>query len=556
MFVERSLAALTQHKNTLGIASTGFGKSFAIAAVADNYAKNGARVGVLAHRDELVFQNEEKYRRFSQRDNTAIINAGNKKWDGQVSFAMIQTASRSANLESMPPLDLLVIDEAHHAPSSTYRRLISHAKDLNNDLDVYGVTATPERSDGRGLNQVFSNVADQVRIGEIIKDGHLVPPRTFVIDVGTQQQLSNVSKSVDDFDMSAVAQIMDKQNINDAVVRQWKKMAADRKTIVFCSTVDHARNVCKSFTDAGVNAAVVHGGLTSTKRKQLLEQFEHNDLQVLLNCFVLTEGFDSQPVSCVILLRPSSHKSTYIQMIGRGLRTVDPNIHPGVIKKDCIVLDFGISTLDHGSLEQDARINVDSRSASGSAPQKECFECNCMIPIGSKTCPLCGFIFNYDDESQFEDGAKNEELDIDDFLMTEVDIFKRSPFRWCDLFADEASYLATGFEAWAGVFFKDGIWYGVGGRKKQKTKLLAIAERKVCFAAADDWLNTYETDSGAKKSRSWLNQPITSQQLKFLPAHFKHDFNLNRYHASCLLAFRFNKRDIHSCINQYHREAA
>ena len=158
------------------------------------------------------------------------------------------------------------------------------------------------RGDGKGLRPLFSNIADQVKMSEVIRDGHLVPPRTFVVDVGTQDDLSGVKQTAHEFDMTAVANIMDKANINDAVVKHWQEKAGDRKTIVFCSTVDHAHHVCEHFLQANINAAVIHGGLSSTERKSLLHDFDHGDLQVLLNCFVLTEGFDSQPVSCVVLL--------------------------------------------------------------------------------------------------------------------------------------------------------------------------------------------------------------------------------------------------------------
>ena len=89
----------------------------------------------------------------------------------------------------MPTLDLLVIDEAHHAAAPTYRAVIDAVLDRNPDARIFGVTATPNRGDGKGLREVFSNVADQIRLGELIAAGHLVPPRTFVIDVGVQDAL-------------------------------------------------------------------------------------------------------------------------------------------------------------------------------------------------------------------------------------------------------------------------------------------------------------------------------------------------------------------------------
>ncbi len=98
---------------------------------------------------------------------------------------------------------------------------------------------------------------------------------------------------------------------------------------------------------------------------------------------MLTEGWDHPPTSCVVLLRPSSCKSTMIQMVGRGLRTVDPAEHPGIVKTDCIVLDFGISSLTHGTLEQD--VDLDGRDPTpGEAPTKTCPECEADDPARAR----------------------------------------------------------------------------------------------------------------------------------------------------------------------------
>jgi DNA repair protein RadD len=115
------------------------------------------------------------------------------------------------------------------------------------------VTATPARSDGKGLREVFSNVADQITLGELIASGHLVPPRTFVIDVGAQEQLTQVRRTATDFDMTEVEAILNKTPITDAVIRHWREKAGERKTIVFCSTVAHAECVRQAFQDAGVS---------------------------------------------------------------------------------------------------------------------------------------------------------------------------------------------------------------------------------------------------------------------------------------------------------------
>lgn len=538
-FVERCLSALEKHDNTLGVAPTGAGKTIMLSGVTGRWIQGTqAKVCILAHRDELTEQNASKFSRVNKDITTSVFDSKAKSWEGQITFAMVQTLSRQSNLAQMPALDLLVIDEAHHAAAPSYRAIIEKAQQQNPRLKLFGVTATPNRGDGKGLRPVFSNVADQISLAELIQTGHLVPPRTFVVDVGTQAALAEVKRSADDFDMHEVDAIMNRKVITEAVVKHWLTHAGKRKTVVFCSTVDHANNVAKAFRQAEVNSVVVHGALSKAERESALNQFATGQAQVIVNVSVLTEGYDHPPIDCVVLLRPSSYKSTLIQMIGRGLRTVDPEEYPGVSKSDCIVLDFGTSTLMHGSLEQDAKL--DGHQGSGHAPTKTCPACDAEVPLSSMECALCGHVWE-----RTTDGEKTE---LTEFVMSEVDLLKRSSFRWSDLFGDDTALMATGFSAWAGVFYLNGQWFAVGGGKGLGTHLLSIGERTLGIAAADDWLNEHENEEAARKSRTWLSQSVTQQQLKYLPAGYQQDFGLTRYQASCLITFRFNKRAIQARI--------
>ncbi|WP_085442546.1 DEAD/DEAH box helicase [Magnetofaba australis] len=547
-FVERSVTALHEHGNTIAVASTGFGKTIALSAVVGRMLKDtDHQACVLAHRDELTRQNVLKFAKVNPGISTSVVDARGKSWRGRATFAMVPTLARQKNLDSMPGLDLLVIDEAHHAAAASYRRIIDTALERNSACRIYGVTATPNRGDKKGLRPIFSNVADQVRLGELIQAGNLVKPRTFVIDVGAQEALKSVRKTVDDFDMLEVDRIMNKAPVTEAVIKHWKENAGNRKTVVFCSTVDHARNVTDAFNAADVEAVLIHGELPSAERKATLARFEKGSAQVVVNVAVLTEGYDFPPISCVVLLRPSSYKSTMIQMVGRGLRTIDPNEHPGVLKTDCIVLDFGISSILHGSLEQD--VNLDGKEIQGQAPTKECPECQAIVPLAVRECPLCGYYW----EPQLDAGEGPEA--ITDFIMSEVDLLKRSSFRWVDLFGDDAALMANGFTAWSGIFFLNGNWHAVGGAKGQPVRLLSIGERTVCLAAADDWLNENETDESAHKTKSWLSQPPTDKQLKYLPPQMQMDMGLTRYQASALLTFRFNKTAIRTLILEADRRS-
>lgn len=549
-FVERCVAALLKHGNTLGVAPTGAGKTIMLSGVVGDLLKNGtSKACVLAHRDELTEQNNQKFLRLNPDVRTSIFDAKDKSWDGDVTFAMVQTLSREASLSDMPKLDLLVIDEAHHAAADSYQRIIIRARDHNPDIKLFGVTATPNRGDKKALRPLFSNVADQISISELIASGLLVKPRTFVIDIqGTQEKLRSVRKSVDDFDMREVENIMNKAPINQAVVDHWKKLAGDRKTVAFCSTLDHAASLSAAFAENGVKSAFVHGALNARERQHELERFTKGDATVIVNVAVLTEGWDYPPTSCVILLRPSSHKSAMIQMIGRGLRTVDPLEFPGVIKSDCIVLDFGTSSLLHGSLEQGIDLTPDKNSATDK-PVKICPDCNGQLPPTAQECTLCGYSFvaeETDSEEEFAGKEKNQGLE--DFVMTEIDLLKQSPFLWIDPLEDHSALIATGFNAWAGVFYLNGTWYAVGASNHVQPRLLAISEKFVALAAANDWLNSNESDASAHKSKRWLEQPPSEKQLAILPQKYRMDFSLTRYQASVLITFQFNRKKIQKLI--------
>ena len=542
LFVERSLSALDTHRNTLGVAPTAAGKTIMLSAVAGDLVRGSdAKACVLAHRDELTEQNRTKFGRVNPEVTTSVVDANTKSWDGQVTFAMAPTLSRASNLAEMPVLDLLVIDEAHHAVADSYRRIIDQTLQRNPSAKIFGVTATPNRGDRQGLREVFNNVADQIRIAELIASGHLVQPRTFVIDVGVQDALKKVRRVASDFDMGEVDAIMNKSPVTDSVITHWKEKAGNRQTVIFCSTVDHARNVADAFNASGVVAAIIHGEMGDADRRATLAAYDRGEIQVITNVAVLTEGWDHPPTSCVVLLRPSSYKSTMIQMVGRGLRTVNPEEYPGTLKTDCVILDFGTSSLIHGSIEQDVDLN--GRKVTGDALTKTCPSCDAQVPAAVMECSLCGHVF----ESEHE--ANGPEA-LGHFVMTEIDLLARSSFEWIDINGDGTILMASGLMAWAGVFFEDGRCYAVGGAKDKRATLLGIGESMVCIAAADDWLNTNESDEAAHKTKGWLRQQPTEKQLAWLPPACRLDFSLTRYQASAMLSLKFNLAAIRARITE------
>lgn len=547
--VSHSLTALHEHKNTLLVAPTGAGKTIMLSAVAGqrvNNAPEGApnKALILQHRDELTDQNASKFRKVNPNIPISIFDAGCKSWNGRAIFGMVPTLTRPANLAGMPALGTLVIDEAHHVAADSYQKIIVRAREVNPDVAIFGVTATPNRGDGKGLRETFDNVSDQITIGELIATGHLVKPRTFVLDVGATQALKGVRKLASDFDMTAVAEIMDKDIITDQIIDRWKELASERSTVAFASTVAHAEHVAESFRGRSVAAEVVHGSLNAGDRAAVLSRYSKGDTQVVVNVAVLTEGWDHPPTSCVILLRPSSYKSTMVQMIGRGLRTVDPAEHPGVVKTDCIVLDFGTSSLTHGSLEDD--VNLDGRpKGDGEGWLKNCEGCGAPIPAASMECPLCGY--------QHERTAREKTL-LGNVVMTEIDLLAASNFKWVDIWGDSNALIAAGFDAWAGLFWWNGVWHAVGGTKSE-VKHLGVGERIVALALGDDYLNDREGDNGAHKTKRWLKQPATEKQLAALGL-MPMDASVSKYNAMCRLSFKFNKHAIQTIVRDYAQQRA
>lgn len=364
-------------RRQLGVAATGLGKTVIFANLAQRRA---GRTVVLAHRDELVTQAAAKvlevWPELGYTSNAAnalaadhlqvmkrsaparqgggvgIIKAGANDVHAQVIVASVQTLSRDNRLRSLVatteddsllgarPVDLVVVDEAHHAAAATYRKVIDglHAGEANGPL-LLGVTATPDRGDGLGLDDLFGEVVWSYDILWGIRAGYLSDLQGKRIKLA-KLDLSGVKVSRGDYDQGQAGAALVDAGAPAGIVKAWKAHAADRKTLVFTPTVAMAQQVAEHFAGAGVAAGWVHGGTPLDERRDLLRRFGTGELQVLANCAVLTEGYDEPTVGCVVMARPTKSRALYTQMVGRGTRR-----HPD--KTDCLVLDVVGNTDAH-----------------------------------------------------------------------------------------------------------------------------------------------------------------------------------------------------------------
>ena len=555
--VDNAERALRSKKNTLVVSPTGSGKTVMMASLCDRI---GGRTLVLQHRDVLLAQNMNRFRKTSPLRRISIFNASEKNWKGDTVFSMVPTLAR--HVDTIPAIDLILQDECHHLAAESFSRIISAAKEKNPGVMLGGFTATPARADKKSLRRFFDNVADKITLQELIGMGFLVPPKAYTVDIGVREQLEAIKSPSDFGDQTAVSDIMNTVPLNESVVKNWKERAEGRQTIIFAATVQHARDVAKAFCDAGIKTEVVTGETTNDDRVGLLARFDRGQTQVVANCAVLNEGFDSPIASCVVLLRQTSSKSPLIQMVGRVLRVIDQELYPGVIKSNAIVLDFGTSLLIHGNLDAEDGLHKERKPIEGEAVEKTCptedkgiyifpdrngnIGCGAKIPAGFKVCPLCEFEFQ-----------KFAELSPEEVNLIEFDLVAQSPFRWVNLFDSENLMMATGFSAWAGIFTLDGdTWHALGKLSLEKPiHKLAVTGRLQALAAADDFLRRYETEDAAKKGRGWLNQPATPKQITLLQS-LGYDVRTDplgnsqytKYSASCHSNFSFNRHSIEKAL--------
>ncbi len=312
---------------------TGTGKTIIFASLAEQL---GAKTLIIAHRDELLRQAEDKVRMIWPTAKIGIVKAKENDFqDKNVVIASIQTICREKRLKQIAAenFSLCIIDEAHHGCAKTYRESISYLgfMDDNPEKLLLGVTATTRRSDKIGLRNVFQKIVYESSIRTMVKGGFLSDIRGYKSNTGVD--LTTVRTRNGDFIERELSILVNTPSRNEKVIQSYLEYAEGRKAIAFTSGIQHAHDLTDVFLSHGIEARALSGKTPDDERKELLQAFSDGKIQVLSNCNILTEGYDESSISCILLARPTKSMTLFTQMVGRGTRK-----HPG--KSDCVVINF------------------------------------------------------------------------------------------------------------------------------------------------------------------------------------------------------------------------
>lgn len=313
---------------TLLVLATGLGKTIVFSEIVRRGAEQGRRCLILAHRTELLEQAADKLRTLGV--DVALEQADKRAGREAAVVASVQTL-QGKRLEGWKPdhFALVVIDEAHHAAARSYRRIVDHFGGAR----VLGVTATPDRGDGKALGPLFDSVAYRYEIGDGIKNGWLSPitARRVVVD---GLDLSAVRTTAGDLNQGDLDLAMRAPEAVHGVAVPLVELSAGRQTLAFTVTVEHAHALAEAVNELAPGSAVALDGTSAADhRAAVLRRYHAGEIRILVNCALFTEGFDAPATSCIAIARPTKSRALYAQMVGRGTRLSDGKV-------DCRILDF------------------------------------------------------------------------------------------------------------------------------------------------------------------------------------------------------------------------
>lgn len=378
------------------------------------------RVMSVTHVQEIV---EANYKEYIGVDPFAPVgiyasSLGRREPRAHMLFGQIQTVHDKAH--EIGHVDVLAIDEAHLIPTkdtATYRKFIGGLQEINPELKLVGLTATPYRLDsGRlddGDDKLFDEVVYTYGIRQGVDDGYLTPLSSKPLS--TNYDISGVRKSMGDFKFSDYRAAVDTDDLNRRIVQEVLDVeGARKKALIFCRGVEHAERVAAEFRRQGRKVQCVSGKTPAGLRRRLIEQLKSGELWGLVNDNVLSTGTNIVGVDLIVDLYRTLSACRYVQRAGRGTRVLyPPGFDPEAvdaearraaiaswIKPNCRYMDFAGNIREHGPVDM-----IEPRKpgkGDGQAPIKICPNCFEENHASVRQCRLCGHEFDIEEKPRFE----------------------------------------------------------------------------------------------------------------------------------------------------------
>ena len=363
---------------------TGGGKTMVFSHVTSSAIAQGKRVLILVHRAELLRQASASLTRWGVPHGTIV--AGERGLTGHhVQVASVQTVVRRLDRIAAP--DLIIVDEAHHAVAGTWQKIINAFPAAR----LLGVTATPERLDGRGLGVhcggYFDRLIQGPSMASLIEDGYLVRPRVFTASV--PPDLSEARTTAGDFNRAdSERAVIDSRIVGDAV-GHYRRICPGVPAIAFCVSLAHAEVVARQFNAAGFKAAQIDGKMHDRDRARVVSDLGTGGINVMVSVDLVSEGFDVPVCGAALMLRPTQSMGLYLQQIGRALRP-----DPASNKTCAFILDHAENTIRHGLPQDEREWTLDGRQRRERvASVKVCQHCFAVARASASVCPECGAPF-------------------------------------------------------------------------------------------------------------------------------------------------------------------
>lgn len=331
--IDRIFSQWPTHRRILAQLPTGGGKSVIFGAIASHFARNGSRIILIAHREELIAQANSHLSNWCE-SGIGIIKSGYP----ETPLFPVQVASVQSlvnRLDRSGHFDLIIIDEAHHTPAASYRAILDNFPNSK----ILGLTATPVRLDGTGFDDLFDVLECGLGTAELIQSGYLSP---FKLYADPNPMIVKGVRSIGgDYSNSQLAKVNNSLKVAGNLVNSYRRYANGLQTVIFAINIEHSESIARTFNLEGIPTAHLDGESDSGHRQRTLERFKEGKIQVLTNVGLFDEGVDIPALKCVMLARPTKSLSRYLQMCGRVLRIAEGKTHG-------LIIDMTKSWATHG----------------------------------------------------------------------------------------------------------------------------------------------------------------------------------------------------------------